>query len=106
MLWLPRATFGGQLEKNKSVRRQLNLAHLGQAQHSCVCHRNLKVGVFHAVTSVRQGDAHRIRAILINGLAQRLEVACRQRPYAVSLEAEVVTQSHLAFRDFGVHLPA
>ena len=38
---------------------------------------HLKVGVVHGVAGVGERHAHRVCAVLRNGLLQRLEVACR-----------------------------
>lgn len=56
---------------------KVQAAHLlGKAQNGAVGGLVLEVGIIHGIARVCEGNAHRIRAVLLDRLLQRLEVAC------------------------------
>ena len=50
--------------------------HLGETQNALVSSVMHKVGIFHAIPGICQGQAHGISCVLLHCLGQRLEVAC------------------------------
>ncbi len=52
--------------------------HLGETQDALVSGVVHKVGIFHAIPGIGQGQAHGIGRVLLHCLGQRLEVACME----------------------------